>query len=610
MAIINGSFTSGTFAQYYSFYIEYFVSQNVTNNTSTVTVNTYIRKDKATQTAYGNNKTAYQSVNGVNRSAGYSYDFRNSTLKLIQSEVYTVAHNADGTKQIYIGASTNGGTTLLGAASAGATVTLPTIPRASGVSVSSSVTAGSNLGVTISAASSAFRHDVYITFAGRALNHSLSAGVTSASVPIPLEWINGIPNATSGTMTVYLNTWSGDTWIGQKVTSSTLLVGSSIVPTLSGAITPQNQLGGYYVQGKSGVAVALTGAGSYSSTIKSYSGKVGYASYAGQNFSSTLTDYGSVRISGMVTDSRGRTSSWYKDIYVYPYSPPAVETLEVVRCDSNGTANSVGDYLKARLKARTQVIGSPNVNTRLFRVTFEPKGGSAVVKTLSNANATIDAWTDPVYVGQLVTCKVTGYVADWYGSSTHTTEVPTAERILNVKSNGHGMGIGGVAENDGLTVYWDANFHKKPTVNGSDISVESKGVWTPTFKRNSNGITLPTVGNRGEYFRVGKLVFFTFKLQAGTFASPVGSYVFVTGLPFPPDLEVIPDAMPLGMYWYRMGVNFSMLYGNMVSSGDFIIRGTQAAANNSFTNVAETHLVWSDSEGTLLMGSGVYVAAE
>ncbi len=464
MAIINGSFTGGTFAQYYSFYIEYFSTQNIANNTSQLTVNTYIRKDKATQTTYGNNKAASQSVDGTSRSTTFSYDFRNSTLKLVQSETYTVYHNADGTKSLYIGANATGGTSLLGAASAGATVTLPTIPRAS-TPTAYATTTGSNMRVDIAAAATAFRHEVVVAIGNYSRTVQAAAGLTSVLVPTDMAWANAIPNATSGTAAVTLRTYNGNTLIGTKTTTATLLVAASILPTVSGTLTPQNLLGGYYVQGKSGVKVTLSGAGSYESSIASYAGKVNNTSYASKEFTHTFINAGQATINGSANDTRGRTATWANtSIIVQPYNPPKIDNLLVIRCNANGTDNEQGEYIKVYVKADTTEVGSPNVNSHEFWYTYMLNGGTAIRVNLPSTAASIDHTAAPVYVGQESTIEVFAYAKDAYSIVHQYNQVPTVFALMDFRVTGKGIAFGKSSEIDALEVNLDTFFYKKRVI--------------------------------------------------------------------------------------------------------------------------------------------------
>ena len=494
MAIINGSVTSGSFAQYYSFYIEYFVAQNIDSNTSTVTANTYMRKDKATQTAYGNNKSASQWLDDQGRNTTFSYDFRSSALKLVQSETYTVYHNADGTKRISLSANANFGTSLLGAASAGATVDLPTIPRASTCAVSD-FNAGVYTDVTVYPASSAFRHWVTLSIGTYKKSEELPAGTTTKRIEIPIEWLNAMPNSVSTPVTVLLETFNGNTKVGEYYTTARMLAISWVIPAVSGVVTPVNTLGGYYVQGKSSVKVNLTGQGIYSSTITGYVGQAEGVTYPREEYTHLLQGTGNIPITAVVTDSRGRTGAWSTSIPVQPYSAPQIENLVVTRCNSSGVADEQGEYIKVSVKAKTTEVGSPNANSHEFYFTYQKSGDTSPTRVnLPSTASSVDTTSAPINVGQEETIKVYVYAKDAYSTVNQYVEVPTVFVLMDFGADGRSMAFGKSSEIEGsLEINMDVYFFGK-----------AKGMLPIGFVYTSIDDTNPSEHFSGTWERFGK----------------------------------------------------------------------------------------------------------
>ncbi|MGU7889033.1 DUF859 family phage minor structural protein, partial [Streptococcus suis] len=121
-------------------------------------------------------------------------------------------HNADGTKSAGIGLSSNMsnisyGTLNFGNASGNWVHGLTTIPRSSSVSVSPGVI-GSALTININRQSSSFKHVVRYAWGNK--SGTIATNVdTSTTWTIPLDFANDIPNSTSGTGTIYVDTYSG-----------------------------------------------------------------------------------------------------------------------------------------------------------------------------------------------------------------------------------------------------------------------------------------------------------------------------------------------------------------------------------------------------------------
>ena len=131
MATIYGSFT-GKATSIVRPYITYTYTQDIPNNTSEITAKLYFVKYNASYWFY-NTGGFPNNIKIDTSTASYTdtFDLRSSSvpeIELIRTRVYTVTHNADGTRTCYIGA--NGDTEIvLGTYNFGSTVTLDTIPR-------------------------------------------------------------------------------------------------------------------------------------------------------------------------------------------------------------------------------------------------------------------------------------------------------------------------------------------------------------------------------------------------------------------------------------------------------------------------------------------------
>ncbi|WP_392372984.1 DUF859 family phage minor structural protein, partial [Streptococcus suis] len=109
---------------------------------------------------------------------------------------------------------------------------LATIPRSSSVSVSSGVI-GSALTINIHRQSSSFKHIVRYAWGNK--SETIATNVdTSTTWTIPLDFANDIPNATSGTGIIFVDTYSGSTKTGTQQVTFTANVPASMKPTFSG----------------------------------------------------------------------------------------------------------------------------------------------------------------------------------------------------------------------------------------------------------------------------------------------------------------------------------------------------------------------------------------
>ena len=259
-----------------------------------------------------------------------------------------------------------------GTVTASGSGTLNTIPRTSTISLSaSSVAVGSAITVNITRASTDFTHKVYYTFGSKSITISSSA-TTSASYTIPTDHATVIPNATSGSATITVDTYNGSTKIGSASKSFTVTVPSSLVPTISSVTVAGVDAGASvstygYIKGKSKCKVTINGAaGSYGSTIKSYYITGAGFSSSSQSFTTgTLMTAGSFTFSGYVIDSRGRKSAIKTSsaINVQDYFSPIIEYFTCFRCDSSGVKNDNGTYAKVSFEDTfTAITGNITTN--------------------------------------------------------------------------------------------------------------------------------------------------------------------------------------------------------------------------------------------------------
>ncbi|MED4068649.1 DUF859 family phage minor structural protein [Priestia megaterium] len=225
---------SGTFyknvASGYRLQIEWSATQNVANNTSTVTQKLYwISLGSAYYINSSAVKNGYQNINGGTDStfsgAGLA-DINGNQKKLLDTHTETVSHNSDGTKSVLLEAMFNPDVTLSGTrytnVTLSSTVTLNTIPRSSTLTSSASFTAGDALSVSISRASSSFTHTVRLYVAGSDGNFDLmkevkgvTTGVNMGFTDTELENIfKQLAGASSRGTRIDLLTYSGTSQVG------------------------------------------------------------------------------------------------------------------------------------------------------------------------------------------------------------------------------------------------------------------------------------------------------------------------------------------------------------------------------------------------------------
>lgn len=334
---------------------------NVAGNYSLVSVSGRLSRTNSGYTTSGNG-TFYLDINGKTYSAtGYYEITQNSDTVMVSANNIRVDHNADGKKTINVAFRGSLPDTSLSSISCSGTFPLDDIPRASSVTVPASVNAGTAFTITLSRAVSTFTHDIALKFGTRTMNYTGVA--TSQSVTIPLAWLDQIPNADSGALTITVTTKSGSTVIGTTTKTVTIKAPNSVVPTVSiKSMVAQAQVWSKYIQGKSKVKIELTAAGVYGSSIVRYSIQGGgYDGNTNPYTTGPLLLDGTYGFTCTVYDSRGRSATVNSaNITVQSYAPPSFQDIVCDRSNGGGTADSNGTYVNVKALVVYSSCGGSN----------------------------------------------------------------------------------------------------------------------------------------------------------------------------------------------------------------------------------------------------------
>ena len=465
----------------YSLTVEWSATQNIVNNTSTITAKVYLKAPSgwSTDSSYWN-----VWINGTQVTDDKDVVV-GSTKVLLGTKTWTVTHTSSGTCSTTISFSYSNGLTSIGTyttkkGSGSGTITLNTIPRTSSFTLSkSSMDMGASQTVTISRASSSFTHTIQYTFGDTTTTTHTKTTSTSVSFTPPISLASKIPNATSGTCTVKVTTYNGDTSIGSASKTFTLTVPSSVKPTVTLATTYNNTLSGLSIAGKSTVKVTPTGTGSYSSTISSYSYSGAGLSGTGSSKTTGTLSAGSYTITVTVKDSRGRTNTASVSFTVYAYSSPTC-SISAYRCNSDGTANSSGTYAKLKLTWNVSNPNSANTNTHTFKIEWKKVSDTTWSSGWKSGTLANYKSTNYLYDGGSDWATTTSYnirftVTDSFGSTSSICALSTINALLNLEQNG--VGIGKIYERGKLDINGDtystrfiANGNSKNAIVGTGSS--------------------------------------------------------------------------------------------------------------------------------------------
>ena len=377
----------------------------------------------------------------------------------------TITHNADGTASD-VSFSLHGKVYKSGTETHTGSLVLSTIPRASQPSLSTTTpTMGSAFTIYTNRVSDTFTHTIRYWF-GNANGTIASNVATSTSWTPPLDLANQIPSSTSGVGTIYCDTYQSGNLIGTKTINFTLNVPSSVVPSVS--FTNVSETGdvpsswGVYVKNKSRIALAISGSGTYSSSIASY-----VISYYGGSITSAsgttsyLTQAGSTTFTGQVTDTRGRGASTTTTINVVDYYNPTISTAQVQRCDVDGNIDNNGEYMYISYGASISSVSNKNTPSAVYKVGYRVHntGNYTYVNLTTNANSysasgvlfsdgikAASSSGTKVQFSSSNTYDIQFYVADYFTYYDNVQSLDTGFDLMNFNPSGKAMAIGKVSE--------------------------------------------------------------------------------------------------------------------------------------------------------------------
>lgn len=386
----------------------------------------------------------------------------------------TISHNSDGRKTLPFSCTFNPNNGLHETITVSGNLDLTAIPRSSSVSVSAGVI-GSAITININRQSSSFKHTVRYAWAGK--SGTIATNVdTSTTWTLPLDFANDIPNSTSGTGTIFVDTYSGSTKTGTQSTTFTASVPVNVKPTFSGISlsdlngAAQNLIpnGNTFIQVISNIKVAFNGAvGSYGSSITGY-----YAEIIGKNQSTSsnggslgiMNYHGTIKIRASVSDSRGRWSDTKEvSVTVLEYFAPAL-SFSIARTGS--TSSTLTTTRNAKIAPLTVSGSQKNSMALTFKVArlgttnFQADTGPATgswtsISSLVNSQANLagnylanQSWV------------VIGTLEDKFTRTDFMVNVATESVVLSYDRSG--VGVNKIRERGALDVKGDIYANDQP----------------------------------------------------------------------------------------------------------------------------------------------------
>ena len=435
------------------------VGQNAEANSSQVRFRLALLN--TTTTFAGYSCTGYIDYNGrrINWHGTPSMLNWNDTLWLID-ETVTVNHDADGVKSFGVTASFNGsggyspGTLTVGRAN----FTLSTIPRSSSVTVGEGVI-GNALSITINRQNPNSTHTLRYEWNRKTGTIATNVG-TNYTWVIPANFADDLPDATSGTGTLYIDTYNGTTKTGTQSITFTASVPTKIKPTFSSItlvdtnnVVKNILIGNNFLQIMSNIQVHFNGAkGINGATITGYKAEIVNKNQSTNENGGTLgimNFSGSATIRASVIDSRGVQSDT-KDITinVIEYFPPAFSFTALRTKD---TPNIIQVIRNAQVAPITLAGSQKNVMTLSFKVAplgsnfYTADNGSASGTFVNQAMLTNSAANLSGNYAANKSFTIVGKLADRFTSVEFSTTITTESVVMSYDKEGR-VGIGKIAE--------------------------------------------------------------------------------------------------------------------------------------------------------------------
>ena len=446
-------------------------SQSIENNRTTVAWKLELIAYKYGYINSSAQKSWSVTVNG-NEYTGKNYiGISANSTKTLASGSTVIAHNADGTKTFYysfsqyfgisfngsVGTKSGSGSGVLSAIGRGSQPSLITYPE----NTQDVGEFGDIISVHMNRASTAYTHRVRYEFgdlSGTCIDADTGKEATAVTTgfkwKIPLNLMNEIPKATSGSGRVYVDTYNGSTLIGTKYSGFTATVPSSVKPSCTATLKDVSGIDEIYgspVQGLSKILVQVQPTLAYGSLIKKYAITIDGVTY-NQSIYHKQTDYltksGTSPVTVTVTDDRGRTGTWTYNMSVLAYKRPAVSKLTVYRCAQDGTKNAKGAYIKATFTATISSMNKVNTASYVlkYKKTSETSYKSVTLSSLAGNYAPTNA--THIFAAEEGTYDVLIEAKDRHGTTSRSASASGKFVLFNCHPSGSGIRFGGVAETE------------------------------------------------------------------------------------------------------------------------------------------------------------------
>lgn len=442
-------------------------SQDVNNNTSTVDWALYLESGNRYYTGYSTKVTVSLDGDTVHSSNTQRSISGMNTSTLVERGTKTVNHNADGSKNLAVSAlfetATKDSYSPLTALTINSSMNLTTIPRTSKPTLSSgSVNFGNSVTINMNRQANNFTHTVRAVLGSKSVVIAENVA-TSKQWTVPVDWMSLIPNASSATIAIYVDTFSGSNKLGTASTNLTARVSSSYSAEISeisvseaDSTVKEKLNGSVFVQGQSKLEVRFGATGKYGAVIRTSSVTVEGKSYNSHHITTDVIKGSGVRdVICRVTDSRGFTTEKRTTVKVEPYSPPKINEFNAYRANPNGSYNKQGTYARANYKAEIASLAGKNLIS--YQLSYKPRNSENwQTVSISQTNYISDSYRVVPNVSLQNSYEFKLIVEDYFSRAEASSSFGTGNKSVNFRDGGKGIAFGKFAEKDNtIESAWD-----------------------------------------------------------------------------------------------------------------------------------------------------------
>lgn len=396
------------------------------------------------------------TIDGATVYTGSTSRFKLWSDTNVANGTYTFTHSNDGKRSFSAEIEASLYYFTINATGSGS-FDLPTIARKSTLSASNG-TLGTAQTLTVTMQSNTFSHTIKYTCGTASGTICTKSSDTSISFTPPLSLASQNTTGTTVAVKLTITTYDADgNNIGSGTVSISCAIPSNVKPYVTFSVSDAQGLEdkyGFFVRNLSRIKVVVDATPAYDSPITACKVVIGDSVFTGTTVASDVYfPAGDLGVAVTVTDARNRsnTAETVRARTVVDYSAPQITALAVCRCDSDGTENELGNYVKVTFSANVTSLSAQNTATYVLKYK-KTTATSYTSKTISAAQD-VYAVTNQTYIFSAATdCSydVVLTVTDNHATVQASTSASTAFAIMHWNADGTAMAVGKLSEESNL----------------------------------------------------------------------------------------------------------------------------------------------------------------